>query len=264
MEAFKKKRYNLGLVLSGGGAKGFAHAGAIQSLEEHGLQPDIIAGTSAGAIVAALYAAGHTPHDIYEMFQHKEFNMFAEFTMPIAGFFNPTRFMDFLHAQLGVDTFEELAIPVYAIATDLDHGKSVVFNSGELTPRLMASCCVPVVFAPIVIDDIHYVDGGIFRNFPVSAIRPLCDTIIGVNASPMVPKKYKQSMLQIAERTYHYMFRANTVTERKQCDILVEMKEALQYGTFDLKNVDTIFRMGYEEMNKRLDQTNLNAFLDKQ
>ncbi|MDD2526216.1 MAG: patatin-like phospholipase family protein [Bacteroidales bacterium] len=264
MEAFKKKRYNLGLVLSGGGAKGFAHAGAIQSLEEHGLQPDIIAGTSAGAIVAALYAAGHTPHKIYEMFQHKEFNMFAEFTMPIAGFFNPTRFMDFLHAQLGVDTFEELAIPVYAIATDLDHGKSVVFNSGELTPRLMASCCVPVVFAPIVIDDIHYVDGGIFRNFPVSAIRPLCDTIIGVNASPMVPKKYKQSMLQIAERTYHYMFRANTVTERKQCDILVEMKEALQYGTFDLKNVDTIFRMGYEEMNKRLDQTNLNAFLDKQ
>jgi NTE family protein len=96
-----------------------------------------------------------------------------------------------------------------------------------------------------VINGVHYVDGGLFHNFPVSIIREECDKIIGVNVSPLVPQKYKQTIFHIAERSYHYMFRANTLEDREMCDMLIEAEEFGMYKTFDLENVDQIVKIGY-------------------
>ena len=251
----KTKKYKLGLALSGGGAKGFAHCGALLALEEFGLKPDIIAGTSAGAIVGALYAAGNNPIEISKMFMGKEFSNFVKLLIPKAGFFDHSPFQDFLMEYLHVERFEELQIPLYVVASDLDHGKSVVFTEGELARCVLASCSVPVIFNPVEIDGVHYVDGGIFRNFPVVPIRDMCEKVIGINVSPLISTDYKQNMIQIAQRSYHFMFKANTIEDKALCDLLVEVEEAHQYSTFDLENIHQIFKIGYQDTVRTLENT---------
>lgn len=242
-----KKKYKLGLALSGGGVKGFAHAGALKALEEFGYKPDIISGTSAGAVAGALYVAGYSPKEICDLFKNKSFSNFTNITIPTSGLFSPAKFVDFLKQKITYSNIEDLPIPMRIVATDLDAGKIKVFTEGSLAERVMASATVPVVFQPTVIDDVHYVDGGIFCNFPVDVIRQDCEKVIGINVSPLVPTQYKQTIIEIALRSYNFMFRANTKEDGMLCDILVELPDVLQYDMFDLDAIDEIYRMGYHE-----------------
>lgn len=242
-----KKKYKLGLALSGGGVKGFAHAGALKALEEFGYKPDIISGTSAGAVAGALYVAGYSPKEICDLFKNKSFSNFTNITIPTSGLFSPAKFVDFLKQKITYSNIEDLPIPMRIVATDLDAGKIKVFTEGSLVERVMASATVPVVFPPTVIDDVHYVDGGIFCNFPVDVIRQDCEKVIGINVSPLVPTQYKQTIIEIALRSYNFMFRANTKEDGMLCDILVELPDVLQYDMFDLDAIDEIYRMGYHE-----------------
>ncbi|MEE1174185.1 MAG: patatin-like phospholipase family protein [Paludibacteraceae bacterium] len=242
-----KKKYKLGLALSGGGVKGFAHAGALKALEEFGYKPDIISGTSAGAVAGALYVAGYSPKEICDLFKNKSFSNFTNITIPTSGLFSPAKFVDFLKQKITYANIEDLPIPMRIVATDLDAGKIKVFTEGSLAERVMASATVPVVFPPTVIDDVHYVDGGIFCNFPVDVIRQDCEKVIGINVSPLVPTQYKQTIIEIALRSYNFMFRANTKEDGMLCDILVELPDVLQYDMFDLDAIDEIYRMGYHE-----------------
>lgn len=241
------KPYRLGVALSGGGVKGFAHAGALKALEEFGYKPDIIAGTSAGSVAGALYAAGYAPSEICDMFKKKGFANFTQLTIPTAGLFNPTKFVSFMRSKIAYKNIEDLPIPLRIVATDLDHGHRTVFTQGSLPERIMASSNVPIVFPPMEIEGIHYIDGGVFCNFPVDVIRDECDMVIGINVSPLVPTQYKQTISDIATRAYNFMFRANTKEAGKLCDILVEMPDVLNYDMFDLDAVDEIFKLGYHE-----------------
>ena len=242
----KQKPYKLGLALSGGGAKGFAHLGVFQFLNECSLKPDIISGTSAGAVVGALYADGHSPEEIRNFFSGREFSEFAQLQIPKSGLFDMSRFKDFLKRNLKAKRIEDLSIPMVIVATDLDNGQSHEFRNGPLVEAIAASCSIPIIFSPVEIEGIHYVDGGLFRNFPVTTIREECERVIGVNVSPLIPHKYKQTIIHIAERSYHYMFQANTLEDRGACDVLIEAKEVGLYKTFDLDNVDLISQIGYE------------------
>lgn len=247
------KPYELGLALSGGGAKGFAHLGVFKLMEECGMKPDIISGTSAGSLAGALYADGYTSDEIKDIFKGKEFSEFGRIQMPKTGLFDMCRMKDFLEKYLRVKNIEELQIPLVIVATDLDQGVSHEFRQGPIAEAVMASCCVPIIFSPVEIDGVHYVDGGLFRNFPVTNIRKECNKIIGVNVSPLVRLEYRQTLAHIAERTYHYMFRANTVEDRSLCDLLIETQSAMSYKMFDLENVDLIAQIGY---NAALDAFN--------
>jgi NTE family protein len=247
-------KHKLGLALSGGGSKGFAHIGVFKLLEECGIKPDIIAGTSAGALMGVLFADGYSAGEIKELFTGREFSEFAELQIPKAGLFDSKRFRYFLKRHLRAKTFEDLQIPMVVMATDLDNGESHEFRTGPIVEAVTASCSVPIIFNPVVIKGIHYVDGGLFHNFPVSIIRNECDKIIGVNVSPLVPQKYKQTLVHIAERSYHYMFRANTLEDRLMCDVLIEAEEFGQFKTFDLENVALISGVGYAAAVRAFDK----------
>lgn len=244
--------YRIGLVLSGGGAKGFAHAGAIRALEEAGIRPDIIAGTSAGAIVGACYAAGLSPEQICREFLKHEKTDFMKVAFPRNGFFSTAATEAFFRETIPAKRIEDTSIPLRVVATDFDHGRMQVFSEGELAPRLMASACVPIFFQPVEIDGTHYVDGGLFKNFPVSVIRDECRYIIGINVSPILPE-YRNSIRFIAERSYHYMSKANSVADKQLCDCLVEIEEALKYGMFDLDKTMEIFELGYQDMKHEIE-----------
>lgn len=245
MEATPKP-YKIGLALSGGGAKGFAHLGVFKLLEESGLKPEIISGTSAGSLMGVLFADGYSAEEIKNMFIGREFSEFAQLQIPKSGLFNYDRFQDFLRRHLRTKRIEDLPIPTVIVATDLDRGCSHEFRSGPIVEAVTASCCMPIVFSPVLIDSVHYVDGGLFRNFPVSTIRDECEYVIGVNVSPLIPQRYKQTLLHIAQRTYHYVFKANAIEDRELCDILIEAKEVGLYKTFDLENINLISEIGYE------------------
>lgn len=246
--------YKLGLALSGGGAKGFAHIGVFKLLEECGLMPDVIVGTSVGALMGALFADGYTADEIKELFSGREFSEFAQLQLPKSGLFDSKRFRHFLRRHLRAKTFEELKTPLIVMATDLDNGESHEFRSGPIVEAVTASCSIPIIFSPVVINGVHYVDGGLFHNFPVSIIRDSCERVIGVNVSPLISQKYKQTIFHIAERSYHYMFRANTIEDREMCDVLIEAEEFGMYKTFDLENVDQISKIGYSAAVRAFEQ----------
>lgn len=242
----EKKKYKLGIALSGGGAKGFAHLGVIQALNDMGLYPEIISGTSAGAFAGVLYADGHSPREILTFFEKKAFREFAQFAIPHGGFFKSDGFRSFLKKHLRARTFEDLKIPIHAVATDIEYGESHTFCSGALIPAIIASCSVPIVFRPVEIDGHYYVDGGLFKNFPVSTIRRECEIVIGVNVSPITKAEFRSSIKYIAERSFHYMSGSNTLLDRNLCDYLIESSSLSQYSMFDLEHVNEIFQAGYD------------------
>lgn len=241
----------IGLALSGGGAKGFAHAGALHALRECGIEADVVAGTSAGAIIGAFYCAGCDMEKVIEIFLRHDVNNFIKMTVPKVGFFNSEGFLNFLETELP-ENFEDLKISLRVVATDFENGTFTVFTEGKLAPRVMASSSLPIFLKPQEIDGVHYVDGGIFKNFPASVVRDDCDFLIGINVSPKLHEKYKNNILYIASRSYNYLFKANMEKDLAMCDVLVEVEEALQYKAFELKKAKEIFNLGYESMKEEL------------
>lgn len=254
-----KRPYRLGVALSGGGARGFAHAGALMAIEEAGLKPDVIAGVSAGSVVAVLYGAGVRPQEIPQLFSDAGFSNFARVRIRKGGFFNPDRFRNFIMRRIApVKMLEDLQLPVYLGVTDFDNVRPVEFHSGEIGPRMIASCSIPLVFPPVEIDGVHYVDGGLLRNHPAWILRDKCDYLIGVNCSP-IPGNFEpaDSIVNVALRTYHIMLRANQLKDMEVCDLSIETPELSRYKVFDLKNITTVFTSGYIHTRRALRQAGL-------
>ncbi|WP_280746554.1 patatin-like phospholipase family protein [Parabacteroides sp. PF5-9] len=239
------EKYKLGVALSGGGVRGFAHLGALQAMNERGIFPDLIAGTSVGSLVGALYADGYSPQEIYKMAEALKMREFITTAIPYDGFLRSTGIQSFLKKHLRAKRFEELKTPLRVVASDIEQGTSFVFTTGEIIPAVAASCSVPIVFSPVEISGHYYVDGGLFANFPVSVIRKDCRRVMGVDISPVISMKYDRSFKYIIERTMNYMVGANTVKDRKNCDYLIESAEVSAYSLFDMKSGESIYEKGY-------------------
>lgn len=244
--------YNIGLSLSGGGAKGIAHLGVIQALEEFGLKPEIIAGVSAGSIIGALYADGKRPKDICRFFKESSFFKFVSISLN-KGLMSSKRFYDLLDNYLTSKTFEELKLPLIINATELIDGKNVYFTSGSLIDKIVASSSVPIFLNPAEIDGKMYVDGGIFCNMPAKIIRPKCQTLIGVHVNPILSESDINSVPDVIERVYHLVIQANTVAEKKVCDIVIEPIKARNFGMFEISKSQQLFDIGYDAAMRKLE-----------
>lgn len=248
----------LGIALSGGGVRGFAHAGALYAIEQAGLKPDVIAGVSAGSVIAVLYAAGYKPLQIVEMFARTGFRDFAEFSMGKGGLFRIDRFGQFIEKFIGEGRrLEDLNIPTYLGVTDIDNGEPHIFSTGHAAPRVLASCSIPIVFKPVEIDGVHYVDGGVLRNHPAWIIREQCDLLIGVNVSPLKPRHQYDSLAKVAFRTYNLMAKANQSVDMDMCDVSVVTPEIASVAVFDLKKIKEIFMSGYIHTRQALQEAGL-------
>lgn len=250
LRLFSPKPYEIGLVLSGGGIKGMAHAGVLKALEEIGIRPDIVSGTSAGAIVGAMYCGGSTPEEILTTFENIEFRKMTQIQTPRMGFFSTSRFEQYLDQQLKIKTFEALPIPLEVVATNFDTGEMTVFNKGLIIDAVIASSTVPVLFSPKKIEGTNYVDGGVVKNLPVSIMRESCEKIIGVNLNPIVAKTKKDSIINTAMRAYHFLFTNNTVYDKTLCDILIEPEDISKYEMFEIEKSNEIFQTGYQTAKK--------------
>lgn len=250
-----KPPYRLGVALSGGGARGFAHVGALKALEEAGMKPDVIAGVSAGAVAAVMYAAGVPLDEMLSLFTSTKFTDFARPSLIHGdGMFGLMRFKQFIEEATGIDRLENLRIPTYVGVTDLDHGEPAEFHEGPLGERVVASCSIPIVFSPVEIDGIHYVDGGVLRNLPAWIIREKCETLIGINVSPLRTFEYKKSFLDIGMRTYNLMAKANQQQDMDICDHVIITPELIHYQVFNLKDIHKAYLSGYAAAHRAIRQ----------
>lgn len=181
----KSVRPRVGLALSGGVARGIAHVGVLQVLEEHNIPVDYVAGTSAGAVVAAGYAAGMSIEEIADIGRSLRWRDMGRVTLSRLGVQSNARLEEFVRARIPVRRFEDMRIPLATIATDLYTGKAVVMTEGDVAFAVRASCAVPGWYVPVT--DSHgrqLVDGGLVANIPTAAVRSLgADLVIAVDVN---------------------------------------------------------------------------------
>ena len=239
---------NTGLVLSGGGVRGIAHIGVLKALEEKNIQISHIAGTSAGAVVGALFAAGISWEEILSFFKKIQLFNINKFAINKPGFIDTEKFYDSFKSYLPDDNFKKLKINLYVTTTNLLDGKLKVFSQGQLIKPILASAAFPGMFTPVKIENEYYIDGGTLNNFPVNIISMLCDQIIGVYVNPFKAAKNGEltSSYSILERALKIKNAHDSFLKFKACDLLISPKELNDYGTFYVKNVDEIFNLGYQ------------------
>jgi NTE family protein len=240
-------QHRVGLVLSGGGSRGIAHIGVLRALAEHGVEPEVISGTSAGAIVGALYAAGHSWEESLEFFATTSPFRLSKITFGKPGLLDTEKIVPDFLPFFPADSFEALERRLFISATDLVAARLEVFASGPLIRPMLASSSVPMVFTPTRVGDRLYVDGGVIDNFPVSPLLGLCDVILGVYASPLstVADGQLESSLAISQRAYEIgMFHASR-RRFHQCDLVLCPEGLEQFGLNDVKRRQEIHDLGY-------------------
>ncbi|MDM1037282.1 patatin-like phospholipase family protein [Myroides odoratimimus] len=249
----------IGLVLSGGGYKGIAHAGVLQFLDEQHIKPDYLAGTSAGSIVSSLYARGIAPKEILMFFKSVNIFNWQHFTLKKAGLMDVNAFDKYLNKVFGDLTIGELDIPVYINATDIVNGKLHVFNKKtKVVDAILASSAFPGIFSPYQIGNKIYSDGGIINNFPIELLKSKCDYIIGSNVTPIqqVSADSLTSIRSVTFRAYELMTTINNAKLSKLCDWLIEPKELTLYSTFERskKKMDEIYDLGYQTAKETFEE----------
>ncbi|SDE45943.1 NTE family protein [Pricia antarctica] len=211
------------------------------------IYPTHFAGTSAGAIVGALYAAGHGWQEILDFFKTVQLFSIDKYARSKPGFVDTEKFHGSFAKYLPVDDFAALKTPLYITATRILDGTLKVFHQGELIRPVLASAAFPGVFAPEKIDEGYYSDVGILNNFPSDLIRMYCHQLIGVYVNPFEKVKIQdlRHSYTIMERAYKIRMAKDSLDKFKECHQVISPKDLTNYSTFSLKNMDAIFEVGY-------------------
>jgi NTE family protein len=237
----------LGLALSGGGARGIAHLGVLAALEELQLPVAQLAGVSSGAIASVFYAAGFPSREILRLLMTTNVFRLTRPAFSRFGLLHLDAVELLLARHLGPNVnFEDLRLPVTLVATDLMAGESVYFNTGLLLPPLLASSAVPILYRPVEYQGRQLVDGGLLNNLPVE---PLLGNaalrVVGVHCNPINREARIPNFRRLIERTLHLAINANTMARKSQCALLLEPPELRHYRPLSYKYGPELFDIGY-------------------
>lgn len=236
----------IGLVLSGGGARGAAHLGLIKLLGEMGVQPDMVSGVSAGAVIGALYAAGLQAGQILDILKGQSYLSLKGLSFSSAGLFNMANLRALMAKAIGHNDFARLKMQLHITATDLERGAPVVFSEGDIIEAVIASASVPVIYEPAQYQGRILADGGIMENLPVSPLAGRCDVIIGCHVNKLNSSIDLKNISKFAliDRSFHLAIARQTYASAALCNVLIE-PDIAQYGMFQMKEADKIFEAGY-------------------
>lgn len=243
----------VGLVLSGGGARGISHLGVIKSLVEHDITIKEISGTSAGSIVGALYSYGYSPEDIMEVIVKTNFFWLLRPAFSLNGLLSMSKIGDLLTNYIKNDRFEELKIPLTIAATNIEKGKTEYFSEGDLIQPILCSCSIPVIFQPVQYKGSFYIDGGILNNLPVEPIRKRNEYVIGSHCNPISNDYNASNMKNLLERSMLLAINGNSKKSKQLCDLIIEPNELENVGGFEIKKAKNMFLDGYNAANKAID-----------
>lgn len=240
------KKYKTGLVLSGGGTRGFAHLGVIAALAEKGIKPDVISGTSVGAIAGSFIAGGKSPKEIMRIFKKGWFFTYTKPHIPVNGLLRLSGLQEVIEKEIDCKNIEDLPTPFFIAVSNLNKGVVEYRNRGPLCRTVIASSSIPVLFSPVVIDNQFLVDGGLMDNIPVEPLKNDCDNIIVVNISPLSPRESFKNLIQIATRTFYMSVNANINEVHKHASLFIEPEGIDKYDILSLSHASELYELGYD------------------
>jgi NTE family protein len=234
-------------VLSGGGARGFAHIGVLKAMEEAGIYPKAIAATSAGAIAGALIADGYSPDEVRELVLSTINRRFL-FNWKDLGqrLMSLHKLGEFLKQNLRHQQIEDLPIPFYPSATDYRTGLQRIFTEGPVVDAVLAASSIPIIFPPHLIGGVPYVDGGVCSNLPTEVFKAHRHEIIAVNVNPIAPLDEATGFLKNLDRVFHLSLVQRVREAAEGCHLFIEPPTLAEYGLFDIDRLQEIYAVGYD------------------
>jgi NTE family protein len=217
----------IGLALGGGAARGFAHIGVIQVLEENGIKPDLVVGTSAGSLVAALYASGKGGSELARLAEGMDESTFTDWSFPGRGLIRGEALARFVRDNTGGRTIEQMRLPLGIVATDLGNGQPILFQRGDIGTAVRASSAVPAVFQPVSISGREYVDGGLVAPVPVRFARQMgAELVIAVDISEAPEGNDTGDAARMLLQTFAIMGRTINNFELRDADVVLRPRLA--------------------------------------
>lgn len=247
----------IGLALGGGAARGFAHVGVIQVLEEAGIRPELVAGTSAGSLVAALYASGRQGPQLQRIADTMDEATFADWTLPLfsRGMLRGDALARYVSQQVGGRRIEELPMPLGILSTDLHSGQGVLFQRGDVATAVRASSAVPGLFQPVLISGREYVDGGLVAPVPVRQARQMgAELVIAVDISQVPESNSATDVFQILMQTFTIMGKSINALELRGPDLVVVRPALNGVSGADFSTRRRAIQAGRQAMTQALPQ----------
>ncbi len=253
-----------GLVLSGGGALGLAHIGAIKALEEAGIEPAWVAGSSMGAIIGVMYAAGYSADEIMQIVKEERLYKVGRLirlqsALRNSGMSTHKTLLHELHELIPHNSFDSLERRFMVCVTDVERGEPVYrYEGGNLAEYVAASASIPALFEPVTIDSVRYVDGGVTDNLPVSQLLILNSQlkVIAVDVLPFIENYEAKNAIDMARWALRLFQIKNMDANRDACDVLVQSFALEKYHEFDFKHYKEIYQYGYDAMKAKLQSVN--------
>tara|TARA_R110002020_G_scaffold122487_7_gene278015 strand:- start:27122 stop:27904 length:783 start_codon:yes stop_codon:yes gene_type:complete len=247
---------SVGLVLSGGGVKGMAHIGLIRALDQFGISPATVSGTSVGALIGALYSNGNSVAEMLQFFKETPLFRYHLMTILKPGLIDTDRYYTLFKKYFPEDSFEGLGKRLFVVTTDLQRGSERIFSEGGLIKPLLASAALPPVFSPVEIEGHLYADGGIMNNFAYEVVKQHSNFVIGSNVSGIkeIGRDAIRTSFQLANRTTALMIYAINKEKVKKCDMVFEPSALELIGILDKKGIEKAYAIGYEHAVKMLER----------
>lgn len=243
----------LGICLSGGAAIGFAHIGVLQALIDNGIQPEVVSGTSMGAIIGTLYAAGISPKEMMALIEQDRLYKVTKLVTFKPGFWKSGFSSHLVVARLIQDliphnSFEGLAKKMHICVTNMNTMQWEIKDSGnDLSDWVTASASIPGVFEAVQKNDAYYLDGGILNNLPAQPIRAQCRAVIGVDVLPYLTPKQMTRPIHAITSCLRGIQKVNAEPGRAQCDHVIEVFALEQNHEFNFEAYQKIYKRGYKD-----------------
>ncbi|GMV45273.1 MAG: phospholipase [Pseudomonadota bacterium] len=252
--AARRPAPRLGLALGGGAARGFAHIGVIQVLEEAGIRPDLVVGTSAGSLVAALWASGKGAHELAAIALTMDEGALTDWSFPGRGLIRGEALARYVREQTAGRPIEQMKLPLGILATDLDSGAPMLFRRGDTGTAVRASSAVPALFQPVRIGAHEYVDGGLVSPVPVRFARQMgADLVLAVDISSPPEGNATGDALKMLLQTFAIMSRSINRFELEEADVVVR-PALLGVSSADFTSRLRAIRAGREAASRLLPQ----------
>jgi len=246
-----------GIVLSGGGALGYAHIGALMALEEAGIEISMISGASMGSIVGAMYAFGYSPQEMIAIIEkeklHKKSKIFNFRIFNKRGLSNQKKVKKILNSVLPIDNFDSLKrFFALSMTNFIELETEYAYSGDQLKEKIIASIAIPYIFEPVIIDGIVYVDGGVMNNLPIEPIKDKCQIIIMIDVMTTNNKVVDRGKVKIGYRAGLAMIKQMNVERIAQADYYIGLEKLEKYNPFDFKKYKEIIKIGYDGMKEFL------------
>jgi NTE family protein len=239
------------LALSGGAARGAYHLGVLHYIEQNDIKVKAICATSIGAVIGASWLSGVVAKEQLELFKSKEFQKIFRFNFFKRAIYKVDADAAILDQLIPKKNIQDLALPLYITAVDINSGQNIYFDSGNIKRLCLAASALLPLFAPIDYYDHKLIDGGFINHMPLEPLKSMEYKIVGVNLNPIIPTEISPNIFSYTKRALGIATYRNSTQVKADCDLYITSKKLLDYSLFSFRHLDELFELGFHDAHNR-------------